>query len=244
MIGSLSRIVSGIALVSLAFSVPSVVNCSDLDEYLYADGQIQVEAEQKCVDDPLRMESSEHVKGAIRFLSLDDVIITFVGCPEAKFKTGGGFKVRATKKKKFLIQYPTIVSGKRLGADEYIAPIVHEIGHVYQIKLAGSLGELKSGPCSERIELGADFLAGFVFSNGLGLADKKAFQESLLLLGDYSDDPTSHGQPADRTSSFRSGYFMAKKRKIRHLDDAYTIFQDIDFATYTANNTFIRDHCG
>ncbi|UED34239.1 hypothetical protein [Rhizobium ruizarguesonis] len=240
----MNRMTGRVALILLGLSFTSVANSSDIDGYLYADGQNRNNSDQKCPDDSLDIASSDYVRKAIDFLSLNDVLITFVGCPEAAFKTGGGFKDRVTKKKKFLIQYPTTVSGENLRSEEYIAPIVHEIGHVYQIKAAGSPGELKQGSCSERIELGADFLAGFVFANGLGVANKKDFQESLRLLGDYSDDPAwSHSIPEDRTAAFRSGYYMVQKRKIHQLDDAYTIFQDMDFARYTANSPFIKAHC-
>ena len=73
----------------------------------------------------------------------------------------------------FTIYYPT---GDQITQGSYIAPLLHEMGHVFQLKQAGSYQKLKDpGNSKERIELGADFIAGLARTDsGLHLTRLKS----------------------------------------------------------------------
>ncbi|MFO1219648.1 MAG: hypothetical protein U1E89_14875 [Burkholderiaceae bacterium] len=103
------------------------------------------------------------------------------------------------------MSYPLEAGGR------YLAPIVHELAHVMQMRIAGGLAALRaSGLDSRQIELGADFLAGFVFSEALRHVDIDEFQNNLSLIGSYYErTDEAHGTPAQRVSAFRIGAVRA-----------------------------------
>ena len=54
--------------------------------------------------------------------------------------------------------------------------------------------------------MGADYLAGFVFSRALNHLSLNEFQHSLNLIGLYVEsDQNAHGTPEQRTAAFRFG---------------------------------------
>lgn len=156
------------------------------------------------------------------------VQIQFIGCDAAPFSTTPlneepPFRVR--------ILYPT---GKGITPDKYTGPIIHELSHVYQLKHAGSYKRLQDSldNSNERIEMGADFLAGLVIRK-LGL-DPSVFEGSDYLTGNYHPSaPDSHGLPPDRSAAFEYGY---QSESTKCLDSQYTYFQDNDFARIKNSN--------
>lgn len=104
-----------------------------------------------------------------------------------------------------------------------VGALTHELAHVYQLRRAGGtaalrqelggsqeLTEAQKRVVRERIELGADFLAGYVIRNYVIGASRADFQTSVALVGDY-DDTTggNHGTPEERTAAFRTGYYYS-----------------------------------
>jgi hypothetical protein len=172
-----------------------------------------------CDRDVLNVSNNPDVKKAEKILALLSDEIEFIGCAGASFKT---FPVKTEPSFKFRIFYR---ASNNLKSQEYLAPILHEIGHVYQLRQAGSIQSLLQSldNSAERIELGADFLAGFA-AHKLGINVALA-QRSLFLVGSYrSDVRDSHGRPEDRTSAFRYGYFYEPEDS--SLASQYADFQD------------------
>ncbi len=176
-----------------------------------------------CHNDILHLWNDKVVRDGAKLLGISAEEIQFFGCPPAPFLT---VPALGLSNQKFSIFYPTSV---QLTHNGYVAPLLHEMGHVFQLKGAGSLAELKASHDSslERIELGADFIAGYA-ANRLGL-EPSAFLVNLSLITSYnSRDFDYHGRPEDRAAAFRSGYFYLDKQAT--LPDAYTDFQDNRFA--------------
>ncbi|MBI3149221.1 MAG: hypothetical protein HYZ17_12000 [Betaproteobacteria bacterium] len=101
--------------------------------------------------------------------------------------------------KRFLIRYPSQVGSN------YLAPIVHELAHVVQMRDAGGLAVLNPRENSHRIELGADFLAGLAFNISLGHIGGGDFETNLELAGSYTVTVDDHGLPEHRTQAFLRG---------------------------------------
>ena len=155
-------------------------------------------AQSICQPDRLDIRHQPQMIQAARGLDIDIETIRFQTCNSPSFNT-------AMVGSAVTVNYPTAMPfGKIVGA------LTHELGHVYQLRRAGStanlLGEL--GNSRERIELGADFLAGFVFRNFVSGATRADFQTSVALVGDYDDAAgPGHGTPEERVAAFRTGYY-------------------------------------
>lgn len=159
-----------------------VVICPDVDQkYLTDDGD---------------------VREVMSVLGIGATEVRFNGCPDAPFKAME-MGPSASRGARFLIVYPTnLPSG-----DSYLAPVTHELAHVFQIKVAGSMSALTALKI-ERIELGADYITGIVYSRKFKHFELSQFQTSLTLIGAYQEDAAAaHGTPAQRTSAFRLGAF-------------------------------------
>jgi hypothetical protein len=211
-------------------------------EYLYSQPNKQ-DRESGCSVDPLSVASNVLLQKTVDGLELTAVVIEFYGCTKATFKTGVG-RGRGPRRSVYKIYYPVGAGAKDLDFENYLAPIVHEIGHIYQSEKAGSFGDLKLKYCTEQIELGADFLAGFAFANVIKVNDLSSFQQSLQLLGDYADGAAnSHARPPDRTAAFRMGYFVRFKSGVTDVDLAYQHFLHADFFIAATGAEFIVDRC-
>jgi hypothetical protein len=216
----------------------------DLVDELHGSRLTDEDVASGCADDPLKIGGTDYVRAAIRGLGIGDMDVRFIGCAGIGFKISGGHKDLLTKRRQFALYYPTQKIGKTLNSKEYIAPVVHELSHVYQIERAGGQAKLRDNFCKERIELGADFITGFLFYSTLRIDAAANFQESLHLLGDYADGAhDSHARPTDRTGAFRSGYYMTAKRQISDLGEAYSIFQTMDFPWVATGYRFIKEKC-
>jgi len=178
---------------------------------------------RECTTDALNLGDDEAIQGGEKFFNIAPEEIRFIGCAAAPFDT---FPPLGLSKSQFTVYYPTAV---QLTHDEYVAPLLHEMGHVFQLKQAGSYAKLKASldDATERIELGADFMAG-IGADRLGL-EPKAFLLNLSLVGSYNNrDFDYHGRPEDRASAFRNGYFYQDKQAT--VADSYSDFQDNRFA--------------
>jgi hypothetical protein len=195
-----------------------------------------------CVIDPLGFAAREDLKRTITFLGIDQVQINFVGCPGGKFEVVMGLR-DVPSKVTYALYYPVASQGAS-DVEKLLAPIVHELAHIRQVQPYGSVAALKDRKCIEKIELTADFITGFIFSNVLKLKDRSLFQASLTLLGTFTpDDPQNHGTPAYRASAFRQGYYIATHNKITDLERAQEIFDRVRFLQIVASEQGIVKRC-
>jgi hypothetical protein len=181
-----------------------------------------------CNRDLLSIAQQPVVAAAENILGLTPADVEFVGCRNEGFITRIG---HATPRLTLRITYPIIPN---VALSDYVAPIVHELGHVYQLKQAGSFDRLEQqlNPYHERAELGADFLTGVILRT-LNLPTS-VFELSEYLPGSYRTDlDASHGLPHQRTGAFRLGYFY--DQRITNIDKKYSYFQDDLFATLKPN---------
>jgi hypothetical protein len=181
-------------------------------------------AEHDCKNDPMNVSRDRSVLRTEQTLGLTPEEITFIGCDAAPFAAS---MTIIDPPAHFQILYR---NNRGSGSSYYLAPILHEVGHVYQLKKAGSPQQLAESlhRSVERAELGADFLAG-VAAKVLEL-NPDAAQQSIFLVGSYSSGELgSHGTAAHRASAFRMGYFYQPAS-----DPVYT--QYLDFQ----NNRFAQ----
>jgi hypothetical protein len=167
----------------------------------------------ECAADPLHLSSKPQIQAAEKMVGVDPNEITFIGCKAVRFQT------YPDPLHHFKITYRNLPN---VGFAEIIAPLLHEIGHVYQLKKAGSIDKLFQPPFGSlvRVELGADFLAGCE-ARELGI-DPDYSQGSLDLVGNYKPNP-SHGLPEDRAEAFEYCYFGEPRHSSIEMD--YKDFQ-------------------
>jgi hypothetical protein len=163
----------------------------------HGEGGFDLAGHPECSRDELGVSTNLEVRSAEKMLGIAPQEVAFIGCPAANFGTQPQ-RVALGLPYHFLILYR---ADPKLAITDYISPLLHELGHVYQIKRAGGTGTLLA--FIERTELGADFLAG-IEARRLRLSPGLS-QRTLDLVGTYTNDP--HGTPEDRTEAFRYGYF-------------------------------------
>jgi hypothetical protein len=103
----------------------------------------------------------------------------------------------------------------------------HEGAHIFQFN--NNLPARLTGPTAKRMELHADFLAGYYFAR-TGRSERSliVFAESLFNKGDYKfNDRNHHGTPQQRVTAMRAGYaasqvdlYQASTRGIQHVENA------------------------
>ncbi len=166
--------------------------------------------------DPNSLISESSVQAIISGLELNSTSVRFRGCPGHKFETQG----RQSDDK--IVYYIYYNSDLNYADPTNIAPIAHELGHVFQSKSLGSFDGLKSEP-REAVELGADYLAGYAFKNFLYTTAPSNLQQSLDLVGSFQNSQDPHGFPAQRTSAFRQGFIRTTRVK-EDVQTAYSNF--------------------
>lgn len=163
-----------------------------------------------CNDDPIGLMDDSDIQALLGAFNIPPSELGFEGCEAGKFST-------KQVGERFLIQYP-------LGDEiSYIAPIAHELAHVWQSRNAGSMAMLMAENLAsiKQIELGADFLTGIVFKESEAFT-KNMFQTSLSLSGRYVEkDAEAHGTPAQRISAFRYGYFAPPFENLRDANEEF-----------------------
>lgn len=193
-------------------------DCLNSDEF---GGPFLLADHPKCKDDVFKVSEDDEIQKVEKTLGITPNAITFIGCEAAPFSTK---MTRMDSPFHFLILYRE--GGKK--SREYVAPIIHELGHVYQLGKAGSYYKLMQSVdgSNERVELGADFLAGLA-AKSLKM-NPGEFETSLFLMGSYNlQKKDSHGCPEARSSAFLYGYNSPPTKVV---DDAqYSDFQDNEF---------------
>lgn len=151
---------------------------------------------QPCERDAAGVGSNPKIKAVMALFGIPNDLLAFKSCP------GGRFAAMPDSKRDghFIVQYPADSHAN------YIAPVVHELGHVFQMRVAGSLEALDPKVNSRKIELGADFLAGLAFNQKLSDLSNQEFETNLKLLGSYERKVDDHGKPDHRTQAFRLGH--------------------------------------
>jgi len=186
-------VTGGILLAAASFAAPA-----SAQDCLFAD--VGSPPPSQCTSDVYNVGTEPMVVRAATRLGFSPTQLRFRGCAIGRF--GTAFK---SDEGVYLISYPL---SSHYAFAEYVGPLAHEIGHAVQISEAGSMPAfLHAMPDSARRELGADFLAGFIFRRFMENLDQQGFEESLDLLGNYQGDvPATHSEPEARTVAFRMGF--------------------------------------
>lgn len=209
------------------FLAALIVACSaaasaETEEFCLHAESVSSSATAGCSDDPLGIADRPEVVRAREGLGLAGLRLSFRGCEQGRFETmprGAGASPTS-----YRITYPINAD---LSAADYVAPITHELAHVFQMQTYGGLNGLVAAyPERQRIELGADFLAGVAFRNYIHEGDRGRFQHNLNLIGRYYEDASdAHGTPEQRTGAFRTGYFVRYDELQRNVRAAHDLFQ-------------------
>jgi hypothetical protein len=175
--------------------------------------------QDKCFRDELSFSNATDVRNAENLLGISASEIHFVGCDIAPFYA----RVDRTEPRLHF----EIVYNSKLDFNASMVAILHEIGHVYQLKQAGSQESLLSSAKQnlERIELGADYLSGLAIGR-LGLSEKN-FEVGLALVGSYEVHSGPHGLPHERSAAFNYGVTAGKTDT--DVSSLYDAFQDDDY---------------
>jgi hypothetical protein len=195
----------------------AALDCLDL---LPQEGTFSVKDHRnKCFRDELGFANISAIQNAEKLFGLSPKEIAFVGCDIAPFAARID---RSEPELHFEILYN---STQELSAST--VAIFHELGHIYQLKQAGSYEGLLSSAHQdlERVELGADYLAGVAVTR-LQMSEKD-FDVDLALVGSYTIHSSPHGLPHERSASFNYGVTSGKTDN--PLDSIYQKFQDDDY---------------
>jgi len=170
-----------------------------------ADASARVEGED-CRPDPLNLAATPHLEAAMAAFGIQPSQVVLIGCAQASFRIGR--PNRSPAGLTYRITYP-IMANRPL--QSYVAPLVHELAHAFQLSEDGSIPGVRARRenSSERVELGADYLSGVVFRRALAEINRGAFQLNSNLIGSYRTDTADlHGSPEERTAAFRTGYYQ------------------------------------
>jgi hypothetical protein len=176
-----------------------------------------------CEDkDPLDLSNNLNILNIINALGLNRASIKFKGCRNHPFLVRD-YGIGPSGGRQYTIYYP---DDPQVVDERYIAPITHELAHVWQMEVAGGINALeKEIPQSKRVELGADHLMGYIYAKILRHMKINEFQNNMSLIGAYVElDEEAHGTPSQRTNAFRRGVFLPSdrsKRDIRIVNDDF-----------------------
>jgi hypothetical protein len=187
----------------------------------------QHDGSPECSRDELGVATKPEIRSAEKMLNIAAEDVSFVACAASPF----GTNANTDPPSHFRIEYPL---DTKLSFSQYLSPLLHELGHVYQAKGCRCWGKLSSQASMERTELGADFIAGFE-ARRLDLSPGLS-QTSLDLVGSYKTglrDP--HGTPENRLEAFRYGYFYQPAET--SVDSSYADFQDNLFSQIKHSGT-------
>lgn len=204
-------------LGSQSSTFPDCLNSSPTQTAFHA------EQHPECRSDTLHFADDSAIRSSEQFLGLKGQEIAFIGCAGAPFATVPPHGITSSS---FTIYYPLTPS---LMHDAYTAPLLHEMGHVFQLKQAGSYHALLDSlsQSTARVELGADFIAG-IEAHRLSL-EPASFLVNLSLISNYKrTEPSYYGRPEDRAAAFRFGYFGSNDHD--PIAISYADFQDNLFA--------------
>lgn len=184
-------------------------------------GKVTVGAEGKTVitcpdSDPLNIRKDLNVLLIMNALGIKQNQVRFKGCSNLPYSAGMDTPLNEINRR-YLITYPIQDKNK------YISPITHELAHVSQMEVYGGLIQLSNKiNSSKRIELGADYISGIVFSKILRHLDYYDFMDNFSLMGLYVElKEKAHGTPAQRVSAFRSGFYEKNEHAINQAHDYF-----------------------
>jgi hypothetical protein len=144
-------------LFSVGFDVAVSNQARSMPDCLYSKSGARFKPKEhpECHSDVLNISAVNEIKKTEIFLDLNAEHVRFIGCSAALFMTDPGEDDPT-------VYYPA-TDEKRVNP-QLVAPLIHELGHVYQLKRWGSAAKVReaSRDSKERIELGADFIAGIV----------------------------------------------------------------------------------
>jgi hypothetical protein len=187
--------------------------------YVFTVGEEKVEVPPECPDgDPLNLSRNADVGRVLQALGVRPHLIRFRGCEGGLFSAEDTELNPAADAARYAVSY-------RMGTTKYLAPITHELAHVWQMESVGGYRTLRDALPSRRIELAADYLTGIVFSQALRHLDLSEFQQNLSLRGLYYEaDLDAHGTPVQRNNAFRLGFrlnFDSMNRDYRKASDDF-----------------------
>lgn len=223
--GSLQKSVVSIAIFAVVETAAGQDTVATPEACFYASVNEKKTRPRGCRGDTLKLAQSSRVLGAIEALKLPSGRIKFEGCLEASFSAAaiGPDAARMT----YVVYYPDTDAS----VEQLLAPVLHELGHVFQIHAAGSAASLRSRYPLKQIELGADFLSGVISGSYLDGVSSNSFADSMQLLGRYwAYSEESHGSPRERAKAYRNGYFLKKAEFESEVVKAYEIFDDERFS--------------
>lgn len=175
---------------------------------------------QPCGADVKGIGTDPNVLAVMRTFNIPTNVVVFQACPGGRFSA----MPDGNDAKRFLVRYPSTAKAN------YLAPIVHELAHVVQMREAGGLAALKPKENSRRLELGADFLAGLAFNMSLHQLNSGDFETNLQLAGSYKVETDDHGTPEQRTLAFRRGSNRKEPYQELTLLEAMTYWNQNDYA--------------
>ena len=182
-----------------------------------------------CDNDRLHLGEEKSIALLLKNLGLDDSQVQFRSCDQTNFKVQYLGSTEASTAGTFRVYYPV---DDNLEFEDYFGPITHELAHAAQISQSGGYAGFVSEFDSRRRELGADYLAGVMFSAFRGEISTGAFQHSLDLVGSYDDRKVQfYGCPEERTIAFRLGLFSGFSNERADIDRAHRYFQSVEFGT-------------
>lgn len=182
-------------------------------------------------EDPRRIGEDSRVRRTLEALGIPLNVVTFKGCAGQPF-SAAPVASGASPGDHYVVTYPSDLDSPM---NAMVAPIVHELAHVAQMRGAQGLEGLRRKHESRRIELGADFVAGLVFTTVLKNADFKDFLLNLNLVGSYRQrEVETHGTPDQRSSAFRLGAFYKYPYNELPIGKAEQYFQENDYARVLA----------
>ena len=169
---------------------------------LHAQAEPSPSGDDRCLGDAFQLAQHQTVRNAIEALGLGNAKITFKGC------LAGVFGTRAPSPHTYVITYKLSRSVTPAQMFDLLLPIMHELGHVFQIERYGSIGDVRDKlETQAQIELGADFIAGALYHWRWRGYNTTAFNASIELMGDYqADGGDFHGRPEDRAAAFQFGF--------------------------------------
>jgi len=152
-----------------------------------------------CEDhDPLSLKDNPDILKVMRYADIDPQSVYFRGCDQ------GDFYVSELDNGKSVVNYDASIQIGQL-----LAPVVHELMHVLQIRSANGLVALREQLGSLPLELEADYMAGVIYTRLFSARELKEFEQNLKLTGRYKENAAqAHGTPEQRDVAFRFGVFL------------------------------------
>lgn len=200
----------------LAAADASALNCL-FGKHTQGDEKAAV---QPCGSDTKGIGADPNVLAVMQTFEIPANVVVFQSCPGGRFSA----MPDGADAKRFLIRYPSDAKAN------YLAPIVHELAHVVQMRAAGGLAALRLKENSHRIELGADFLSGLALGTSRKRAGSEDFETNLQLTGSYKVEPDDHGLPEHRTQAFRRGFQREAPYPELTIPEALTYWNANDYA--------------